>query len=176
MGTPAEQGHSWCVNCVTTTRTEKCPNYVCYHALLTSHIAWFRACLPGKPLGTVNSIEQFHLWPHPHDLQGICVTRHSRVVSALTFSTTFFSLPLTRAGPASLTELEGLRSPVRSSRREGVAGTGTDTGGGGLPVSPSSSTSISMAHGGQTGQVEAKKSWIAIADIEIFPCSRKPPG
>ena len=71
--------------------------------------------------------------------------RHSRVVSALGFSTAFCALPRVAKATLPSTEFEGRRSPVRSSRRAGEGGTTGDT------VEPSSSTSISMAHAGRCG-------------------------
>jgi len=79
------------------------------------------------------------------------IPRHSRVVSALGFSTTFCGFPRVPNATLPSTEFEGRRSPVRSSRRAGDGGTtgGGDTGGG----PSSSSTSISMAHVGRVAHV-----------------------
>lgn len=75
-----------------------------------------------------------------------------RVSSALAFSTTFTGFPLGPKVTPPSTELEGRRSPVRSSRRcaEGDGGTFFPGAGdaGGAPAAPSaSSISISMGAG-----------------------------
>lgn len=82
---------------------------------------------------------------HPSE---IIPPRHSRVVSALGFSTAFCAFPRVPNATLPSTEFEGRRSPVRSSRRAGEGGT---TGATGREPS-SSSASISMAHAGRVAQ------------------------